>query len=305
MNTEFIDQGLKSEGKTCWICKSSDLSKVRSNKDTSSIKSSDFKITDDNYGTTYDIFECRNCGFLQCSDIPTVTSFYEEMVDESYVKTSFARSIQARKIIKYIKKIKKNGKFLDVGAGSGILVEQANYSGYIAEGIEPSKYLCKVAKEKLLEIHNGTLPNESIKKKYDVITLIDVIEHVTDPVDLVKNISQLLADEGVAIIVTPDVSSLASKIMGWKWWHFRKAHVGYFNLKTLDICLNAAGLIRVRKSRPSWYLPFNYLIERLSRYIPKLLYLNKILPNYVLNLSLPINLYDSYLIVVKKMYKNK
>ena len=55
--------------------------------------------------------------------------------------------------------------------------------------------------------------------------------------------------------------------MGWRWWHFRVAHVGYFSHATLDGS-GARRLTPVAPRRPGWVLPLSYLLERLERYLP-------------------------------------
>ena len=106
-------------------------------------------------------------------------------------------------------------------------------SGFAARGIEPSSPLQAIAAQRGLPVTHGVLPNSELPGPFDVVTLIDVIEHVPDPVDLVRRIKSVMAPNGIFVVVTPDVDSVAARLMGWKWWHFRAAHIGYFNRSTL------------------------------------------------------------------------
>jgi SAM-dependent methyltransferase len=168
-----------------------------------------------------------------------------------------------------ISRHKKAASLLDVGAGSGILVQEALASGFAAKGIEPSSPLQAIAAQRGLPVVHGLLPNSELPGPFDVVTLIDVIEHVRDPIDLVRRIKSVMAPDGIFVVVTPDVDSVAARMMGWKWWHFRAAHIGYFNKSTLGLALKTAGLRVDAISRPSWRLPSSYLAKRAFSYLPR------------------------------------
>ena len=61
-----------------------------------------------------------------------------------------------------------------------------------------------------LKIQAGILPNEAITGPYDVVTLVDVIEHVSDPVDLLVQARAVLASDD-RLVITPDVTSWLSR----------------------------------------------------------------------------------------------
>ena len=280
---------------SCWVCGGGDLTLSKKSDIQDPLDSSDFEITDKNYGATAAIFTCSDCGFLQCSQVEDVLKFYEAMDDQDYEDTREQRSLQASKLLGSIKKFKSEGGLLDIGAGSGILVEQSLLKGYRAMGIEPSRALYAKALEHGLPVVNGVLPNEAVGKGYDLVTLVDIIEHVTDPFDLVSQASNVLAEDGVLVVVTPDASSVAAKLMGWRWWHFRIAHVGYFNEQNLSALLDKAGLEIVSVSRPSWYFPMSYLIERVLEYFPSFLRFKP--PKVLQRITIPLNLFDSLTVV--------
>jgi 2-polyprenyl-3-methyl-5-hydroxy-6-metoxy-1,4-benzoquinol methylase len=208
------------------------------------------------------------------------------------------RSLQAVKILEVIQKYKKNGSLLDIGAGSGMLVEQAMKMGYQTEGVEPSKWLTAKAKEHNLPVTLGIFPHQEITKKFDVITLIDVIEHVDNPVGLLKDIQAALLPGGYLIVVTPDIGSYMARILKKKWWHFRVAHIGYFNTYTLNLALEKAGFSKVSVQRAKWYFAANYLIQRVYAYLPKFLRLP--IPHIFEKITIPLNLGDSILAIYKK-----
>lgn len=278
---------------SCWVCDSQKMELAKHSSIRTALSSKAFAITDSHYGMTGEIQRCQKCGFLQCSDLQNVLNFYEELEDFAYEDSRAERVLQANRLLKQVQKYRANGRLLDIGAGSGILVEQAIKMGYSAEGIEPSKWLQEQAKKYGLPVYLGTFPHPELTGQYDVVTLIDVIEHVSNPVNLLSDICNAISDNGIVVVVTPDVGSLMARILGWKWWHFRIAHIGYFNKKTLGMALDKAGFQLIRMARPTWYFTANYLFERASKYLPSFLRIPA--PCFLRKIVIPLNLGDSLL----------
>lgn len=277
----------------CWICNSKELEVVKRSNIQEELSSKSFSISDSNFGTTGEIHKCKNCGFLQCSYMQNIISFYENLEDFSYEATRKVRKIQMRKILELIKKYKTNCKLLDIGAGSGILVEEAINLGFEAEGVEPSQWLQSKAKELGLPVHLGTTKNINPAYLYDVVTIIDIIEHVPNPIELLIDIHKVLKDDGIVVVSTPDVGSIMAKLCGFKWWNFKIPHIGYFNKKILNTAFNNCGFKLIKIYRPSWYFTGEYFLERINKYFPKFLQLN--LPRVFRDITIEFNLRDSML----------
>jgi SAM-dependent methyltransferase len=282
---------------SCWVCGSKQLELVRHSSIRGSLSSEIFAISDSNYGTTGEIHRCKDCGFLQCSSLKDVISFYEDLLDQSYETLRAARALQAKRILKVIKKYHQDGRLLDIGAGSGILVEQAIKMGYHAEGVEPSRWLYNKAKEYGLPVHLGVFPHPGLNGPYDVVTIIDVIEHVSEPMNLVFNIQNVIAKNGIVVAVTPDIDSFIARLLGWKWWHFRVAHIGYFNRKTFEMLFTKGGFLLISMSRPTWYFTVDYLIERTNKYLPRVMRIP--VTSFLKKITIPLNLRDSMLAVLR------
>jgi len=283
---------------TCWICAGQKWRIFKPSNLGEKISSEDFKITDARYGHTGQILQCLNCGFKQVSDIVEVLKFYETLEDLDYDLNRTERGLQARKIVEAISKYQPSGYLLDIGAATGILMEQAIKMGYTCEGVEPSKALTQLARAAGIEIHLGVFPNPKLKESYDLITLIDVIEHVPEPVELLKNIGAHLKPDGYGVLTTPNVSSLVARILGRRWWHFRIAHIGYFNRATIELALEKAGLESVEITSPSWYFTYQYAHERAMNYLPKLLRFKA--PRMFWNKTVKVNFFDSIQVIFRR-----
>ncbi|MBE9041885.1 class I SAM-dependent methyltransferase [Oscillatoriales cyanobacterium LEGE 11467] len=290
----------------CWVCDTPNPQVVKLANITEPLTSESFAITDSHYGQTEEIQRCQNCGFLQCSDFENVLSFYEQLEDVAYEETRAERMLQAQKLLEILQKYRSKGTFFDIGAGSGILVEAALKMGYDAEGIEPSLWLQQQAQKHQLPVYAGSFPDDCFpdtkpRHRYDIVTLIDVIEHVPNPGEVVAEVAKILSEDGIVAVVTPDVGSLAAKILGWKWWHFRVAHIGYFNRKTLNLMMKRAGFECVKMTRPTWYFPAEYLLERLAKYLPFRLPISS--PAWMKKIVIPLNLGDSLLGIYQRKRK--
>ena len=284
-------------GKSCWLCLGPAVQETQGIA-FGALTPDHFAITDSHYGTTLGIYRCQSCGFRFCPDAGDVTSLYADLEDEEYERTRAQRSVQARYLLATLKAHKSSGKLLDIGAGSGILVEEAERAGFDAQGVEPSQWLVQQARNKNIPVLQGVFPQAVEGIQYDVIALIDVLEHVTQPLKLLQDIGRHLKQDGVALIVTPDGQSVAAKAMGKKWWHYRIAHISYFDKKTLTLALANAGLEPLSWCRPTWYFPLDYLLSRLGQYLPGVGRLAS--ARVTKSINVPLNLFDSWLVVPRK-----
>lgn len=285
----------------CWVCKGASLELLKPSTLPTRVDAASFRITDAGYGAAAAIYGCRTCGFRQCADLTEVLSFYEDMSDSGYEATRDARALQAGRLVEVLIRHSKGTpgrrRLLDVGAGSGILLEAAAARGWQVEGVEPSRWLAQQATARGLRVHAGVLPHPDAAGPCDAVTVVDVIEHVPDPVGLMSEVRKVLHPDGVALVVTPDVQSVAARLMGWKWWHYRVAHIGYFDRHTLDRCMQAAGLECIGWARPSWYFTVAYLAERVMTYLPSALRFRP--PAFLEGMVVPLNLFDSLLVIAR------
>jgi 2-polyprenyl-3-methyl-5-hydroxy-6-metoxy-1,4-benzoquinol methylase len=232
------------------------------------ISAADFKITDSHYGSRWTFFSCRACGFVFANPAPgqeTIGQFYAALADEEYSQEDMGRGRNFSAILKRLRPFTAPGApLLDVGAASGIFLNLARNAGYKVSGIEPSAALVADA-EKLygLKLFCGTVEQFVAGEKFAVITLLDVLEHVTDPGALLASLDRILAPGGMLVIVTPDIASLAARIMGGRWWHYRVAHINFFNRRSLEWLLAKNGFKTVLRKRFAWNFSLYYLLTRL------------------------------------------
>jgi 2-polyprenyl-3-methyl-5-hydroxy-6-metoxy-1,4-benzoquinol methylase len=212
--------------------------------------------------------------------------------------TKGPRLLQAQGLLQRVAAYRSSRRLIDMGAGTGILVEQALSAGYQAEGVEPSRPLFERALARGLPLYHGVLPASGVQGPYEVAMIVDIIEHVEDPVRLLTRVAEILATDGIVVVVTPNIGSLAARLLGRHWWHYRIAHIGFFNRATLALALTLAGLAVVSVSRPAWYFPASYLAERVMVFFPKALRIRP--PTFLSRLKVRLNLFDSLTIIARK-----
>ncbi|MFK7931764.1 MAG: class I SAM-dependent methyltransferase, partial [Myxococcota bacterium] len=106
----------------------------------------------------------------------------------------------------------------------------------------------------------GVHPHPELAEEcFEWVTCADVIEHVTDPVSLLRGLAASVQPGGTVVVTTPDVESLARRVFGKRWWHFRTAHVCFFPTSAMNEALMLSGLRCVERVRQKWTFSVGYL----------------------------------------------
>ncbi len=126
----------------------------------------------------------------------------------------------------------EKGRFLDVGAATGFLVLEANKKGWQAEGVEISKWATDYGKNKLkIQIHYGDIFKAKFKpESFSVVTMLDILEHLEDPLKELKEAYRTLKRGGIIYVETINFDNFVTKrIIGKKYKHMVPAfHLIYF-----------------------------------------------------------------------------
>ncbi|OGK10048.1 hypothetical protein A2767_00255 [Candidatus Roizmanbacteria bacterium RIFCSPHIGHO2_01_FULL_35_10] len=208
------------------------------------------------------IYECLDCqlGFVE-QNVSSLTRSYKDDTNGFYDFEGYREKENKLKkrfgsLIEEIIKYKKSGNVLDVGAGFGlfssILTKNGKYQIDILEPNVERFYLrfisynfYKTTLAKFLTLtklrDRGDLSIKRQGKLYDVIILMDVIEHLENPLVNLKKLKLLLAPGGILIIQTPNYKSLMARICkDWAWWMIED-HKFFFSPKSLQKILYKAG----------------------------------------------------------------
>ena len=169
------------------------------------------------------------------------------MKNWEYFETRFTfdkkRDVVWKCITKYLQRyIGKESRVLDVGAGFGLFSSiLQNLGNFKLEIIEPRQILQFNIKLEQ-KSHNTTFEKFNSKsKKYDLIILLDVIEHFKNPISNLKKARGMLKKNGILVIQTPNYKSLMAGICrDWAWWMIEE-HKYFFSPKSILKILTKTG----------------------------------------------------------------
>ena len=129
---------------------------------------------------------------------------------------------------------------LDIGCGAGGLTAlwQENLPGFIFEGVDISEKAIKLARKFYPEIKFDTTSAEAVgktTKKYDAVSICEVVEHVKDPKKVLKNIYKILKKDGILYLTTQlegDKNTLLGKIYGSRGIEPKEKIAGHIQIFT-------------------------------------------------------------------------
>ena len=166
------------------------------------------------------------------------------------------------------------GRVLDVGCAAGYFLQVMREAGWEAEGVDLSPEIVRYARERfgLQHVHTGTLEAVNLAAtKYDLVTFWDVIEHVHDPLKLLRQAVGLVRDGGYIILETQNVESFLARLLGRRWHHFKHLeHLYHFSPTTIERLLHLAGLrvVALTPRHAGKFVSFDFVQERAGRLSP-------------------------------------
>ncbi len=166
----------------------------------------------------------------------SIPSYYHES-DSKFHR--FKRKLTLLPILRIIKKylsIKEKFSLLEVGSGSGFLISflEEEFPHAKLTGLEYDERLVPVIRSKVnnAKIIQGNAEDFTIEgQEFDIAVSLQAIEHLYQPVQMIKCIKKHLKKDGLLIFTTPNPKSLAARIMKEKWHGYRDDHV---SMKSLD-----------------------------------------------------------------------
>ena len=163
---------------------------------------------------------CEHCGLLGTTHFVTKFKSPDGLYDVSQNNLDVYQEhyLQHRlrlyaKFLPRLGKFRKTNRLLEVGSGYGYFLKMSSDAGWDSEGVEISSFCCKVTRQRACKVHQGRLQDVGlIPNVYDVIALWDVIEHLTQPDEIIALCQTLLRPGGALLMRTPDARALASTL---------------------------------------------------------------------------------------------
>lgn len=195
------------------------------------------------YNNVYDnkkLLKCLDCGLFFVWPVPLEKELGDIYTKEYYNAWSIdslgAEGLSKMKrftfgaILDIIARFKHPGAILDIGCAFGDFLNVAREREWDVYGVEFSPYAAQEARRKLGgdKVFQGDFTDVCLpRQNFDVIAMIDVLEHGYAPAVFLERVYGLLNPGGIVVILTPDIGSPSRKIMQKLWPHFNREHLVY------------------------------------------------------------------------------
>ncbi len=204
------------------------------------------------------IANCRHCSmcFKILSEPDRLSQAYGDEyaaaeITEQYMLSETARAF-FRKVLGGISITHciTKPRLLDIGTGLGALLEEAQELGYEAEGVELCEPLVQKARARGLRVHCKPAEELDAEANFDAVTMLDVIEHVTEPLKLLATARHVLKPGGKLVVYTPNhrgavvvLARILKKLgIGFAVEEiFGGNHVCFFDDRSLSVALQKQG----------------------------------------------------------------
>jgi len=230
-------------------------------------------------------FKCGDCGVLQIENFANS----EELYPKNYINVRSRKSLPAitklkkrlyKESVKYgmgnhtilgklansyssclrtssIKDFAKpNNSIIDIGCGVGYFIEALAEIGFSdLTGIEP--FIEEEINGNGFKVYKTFLSKMPLEKKYDIIMMHHSFEHVTDPLETLKNIKSLLAENGIIVIRIPVCDSYAYEKYKENWVQIDAPRHNFLHTnKSMNVLANLAGFDIFKIRDDSTYFQF-------------------------------------------------
>lgn len=202
----------------------------------------------------FDVIECETCGFKHVIPIPTpeeLEKFYKEEFYSTEKPNYFKDTVEDlewwemsyRDYYQMFEKNCPNGgkRLLEIGSGPGYFLKCGKELGWDVVGIEPSKQAYDYSQKFGVKVVNDFFSENNTDEygKFDVLYMNTVVEHVPDPISLIKATRNLLNSGGIICIIAPNdynpLQNILRENLGYDpWWVVPDHHINYFDFESIQ-----------------------------------------------------------------------
>jgi SAM-dependent methyltransferase len=198
---------------------------------------------------TFLAVRCRSCGLVYLRQRPTAAEL-DRIYPPSYHAFDFSaenyglawrvrRRLEAGRMLRFCRGLPRGARILDVGCGDGFhlkLLRQYGDPSWQLEGVDPSYLAATAARRAGFLVHEGSVESLALDRdRYDLALLIATIEHVPDPVGVLRAIRARLRPGGRVAIVTDNTAAWSHRLFAGRYWggyHFPR-HFHLFDPPTI------------------------------------------------------------------------
>jgi cyclopropane fatty-acyl-phospholipid synthase-like methyltransferase len=159
---------------------------------------------------------------------------------------------------------------MDIGCAAGYALDIYKEIGYEVYGIELDNTMLSQLKNTSYTICDKPILENDYPHKFDVVSLFDVVEHLTDLDTHFDKFAEIIETKGVLLIVTPNYNAIQRKLKGNKWFQFKPMeHINYFTVDSLTQLAEKHGFEKVKSLNSGQFVDADFIQDRLNKYNQK------------------------------------
>jgi SAM-dependent methyltransferase len=256
----------------------------------------------------FEIFRCQTCGLGSTalpSDFDPLAiyneGYFQGEAQDGYSDYLASEPILRREFRRTVRRLKASKppgtKLLEVGSAYGFFLAEARVD-FSCVGVEVSAPAVKYSRGRGLQVRHGPLTDEMRRDgPFDAVVMLDCIEHVSHPDDLVARIAGMAKPGAVFIITTGDWVSPMARMAGKRWRLMTPPqHLFFFTPRSLRILLKRHGFVIDECTHPWKLVPLGLALYQVMNRLG----FRKKPPASLAGLGFPVNLFDVMRVIAHK-----
>lgn len=200
----------------------------------------------------FQVYLCTDCKTLYSSDdgkIPVPFDYADYYTGRDISTPTFVAK-RLDEIVATFESYRQNNRLLDVGCGSGSILEAAQRNKWDAEGVEVSDSAIEYVRANGFKVFHGLLQEANYPENYfDVVTAVELFEHLPAPIEVIEEVARILRPGGVFWATTPHGKGASARLLGTNWSTISPPeHIQLFSVKGLRTLMLKSGFSKVKIS---------------------------------------------------------
>jgi SAM-dependent methyltransferase len=168
----------------------------------------------------YELIECKGCGCISAGvreNQFVADDIYEEYYREASFEIPGPADASLDHLVASFEPSRLTGRLIDIGYGEGGLLNAAQRRGWSCYGTELDLRALELGKRRGWAVSRPGCYDRLPEEGFDVVTMIEFLEHVSEPQESLKTALRLLRPGGILYLTTPNARSLNRRLLGLEW----------------------------------------------------------------------------------------